>query len=159
MKNTIFAAALLIGLPIAAQLPPQVCQVTIAAPTGEEPVSAQGDVIGTARIPKNSFLWVFARRDDQPRNFLWPQQGIAANDLVQDVSGIPKFEAPIHYGERADTNKNFRVILVVVDPLQNQKLEKWREEAPGNGYRPWIGLPRSVDGCTPTQVVVRKVDH
>jgi hypothetical protein len=155
-------AALLIALggTISAQPSHQTCEVTIAAPTAEEPVGAQGDVAGTARIPKNSFLWIFSRRDDQPRNFLWPQQGIGAEDLSQDTQGgIPKFEASIHYGERFDTNKNFRVLLVVVDALQNQKLEKWREEAPGNGYKPWIGLPRSVDGCTPTQVVVKKVEH
>jgi hypothetical protein len=141
------------------QTPSTPCEVTISAPTGEEPVGAQGDVVGTAKIPKNSFLWLFARRDDQPRNFLWPQQGIAAGDLAPSAAGAPRYAGSVHYGERPDTDKLFRVILVVVDPLENQKLEKWREEAPENNYKPWIGLPRSVEGCTPVQVVVKKVEH
>ncbi len=156
---TVLAVVLLIGLRgvLPAQAP--ACQVTIKAPTGEEPVGAQGDVTGTAQIPRNAYVWLLARRDDQPKNFLWPQQGIAATDLAQQSAGPPKFEASVHYGELPDTNKNFRVIVVVVDADQSHKLEKWREEAPTKGYRPWIGLPRSVEGCTPAEVVVKKVDH
>jgi hypothetical protein len=157
---TFIAVVLLLGLPNVTTAQTQPCQVTITAPKGEDRVGAQGDIIGTAQIPPNSFVWTFARRDDQPRNFLWPQQGVAAADLVQPAGGgPPKFEASLHYGERVDINKNFRIIVLVVDAVQNQNLEKWREEAPGNGYRPWIGLPRSVEGCTPVQVVVKKVEH
>jgi hypothetical protein len=156
--TTVLAAVLLIGLPGVLSAQAQACLVAIKAPTGEEPVGAQGDVTVTAQIPRNAYVWLLARRDDQPKNFLWPQQGIAAADLVQQSGGPPKFEASVHYGEPSDTNKNFRVIAIVVDADQSQKLENWREEAPTKGYRPWIGLPRSVEGCTPAQVVVKKVE-
>jgi len=155
---TVLAVVLLTGWPRPASAQTSACQVTIKAPTGEEPVGAQGDVTGTAQIPPNAYVWLLARRDDQPRNFIWPQQGIAAADLVQQSGGPPKFELSVHYGEPPDTNKNFRVIAIVVDADQHHKLERWLEEAPAKGYRPWIGLPRSVEGCTPAQVVVKKVE-
>src|SRR5207249_8773949 len=113
---TVIAVALLLGLPGATTAQTLACEVTITAPKGEDRVGAQGGIIGTAQIPPNAYMWIFARRDDQPRIFLWPQQGIAAADLVQSpAGGLPKFEASVHYGERVDTNKNFRIIVIVVD--------------------------------------------
>ena len=155
---TVSAVVILFGLPGAIPAQTAACQVTITAPSGEEPVGSQGDVTGTAQIPRNAYVWLLARRDDLPKNWVWPQQGVAAADLVQQSGGPPKFEAAVHYGEPPDTHKNFRVIAIVVDADLNQKLEKWLEEAPAKGYRPWIGLPRTVEGCTPAQVVVKKVE-
>jgi hypothetical protein len=130
----------------------QQCDVKVTAPKAEEWVVEQGDVIGTGKIPDHSFLWILVRRDDQPKKFFWPQQALAA----KDVNGSPQWKISVHYGVPADRGHNFKVVAVIVDEATNERLENWREQAPSNDYKPLIGMPSSVAGCDPVEVIVKK---
>ena len=145
--STICITLFLAGVALAQQ-----CDVNVTAPKAEEWVVEQGDVIGTAMLPKDSFLWVLARRDDQPKRFFWPQQGLAA----KDVKGSLPWKISVHYGVPDDRGHDFKVVVVVVDEATNARLENWREQAPSNNYKPLVGMPSSVAGCDPVEVIVKK---
>ena len=130
----------------------QQCDVKITAPKAEEWVVEQGDVIGTGKIPKDSFLWLLVRRDDQPKRFFWPQQGLAA----KDVNNTSQWRISVHYGVPADRGHDFRVVVVIVDEATDDRLENWREQAPANNYKPLVGMPSTVAGCDPVEVIVKK---
>jgi hypothetical protein len=130
----------------------QQCDVRVTAPKPEEWVVEQGDVIGTGKIPKDSFLWVLGRRDDQPKRFFWPQQGLAA----KEVNSSAQWKISVHYGVAEDRGHDFRVVVVIVDEATNARLESWREQAPSNNYRPLVGMPTSVPSCDPAEVIVKK---
>lgn len=130
----------------------QECGVKFTAPKAEEWVMEQGDVVGTGSITKDSFLWILVRRDDEPKKFFWPQQGLPA----KDVNGKPQWKISAHYGVTDDRGHDFKVIGVVVDQATNARLEKWREEALENNYKPLVGMPSSISGCDPVEVVVKK---
>jgi hypothetical protein len=128
----------------------QQCDVKLVAPKAEEWVVEQRDVIGTAKIPKDSFLWV--RRDDQPKTFFWPQEGLPGERRQRRRA----MDVSVHYGVPADRGHNFEAVIVVVDEATNALLERWREQEPSNGYEPLVGMPASVAGCDPAEVIVKK---
>src|SRR5258708_1370658 len=124
MRN-LFSAGLsiCITLCLASVMHAQQCDVKVTSPKAEEWVTEQGDVIGTGKIPKDSFLWGLGRRDDEPKRFFWPQQGLAA----KDVNSLPQWTISAHYGVSDDRGHDFRLVVVVVDEATNARLENWRE--------------------------------
>jgi hypothetical protein len=152
MRKTLSAASLMWMMLFASVAFAQQCEVKLTSPNAEEWVVEQGDVIGTAKIPTGSFLWVLVRRDDQPKKFFWPQEGLAA----KEVNGILQWRVSVHYGVAADRGHDFRAVTVVVDEATNARLENWREQAPSNDYKPLVGMPSSVAGCDPVEVIVKK---
>jgi len=152
MRQTLSAASLMCIALFASVAFAQQCEVKLTAPKAEEWVVEQGDVIGTGKVPNGSFLWVLVRRDDQPKRFFWPQQGLAA----KDVNSAPQWKISVHYGVPADRGHDFKVVTVMVDEATNARLENWREQAPSNDYKPLVGMPSSVAGCEPVEVLVKK---
>lgn len=153
MRNLYRAASLIcMTLFLASSALAQRCEINIIAPKPEQSVGEQGDVIGTAHIPYDTFLWVLVRRNDQPKTFYWPQQGLSA----KEVNGGSQWKISAHYGVPADRGHDFKVVVAIVDRATNDGLEKWREEAPSNNYAPYVGMPSSVAGCDPVEVIVKK---
>jgi hypothetical protein len=131
----------------------QTCTSAISFPKTGEKVREQEDVKGTASIPADTYLWVLARRDDQPKTFFWPQGSVKASDMQGEP---PTWDVSITFGVDRDKGKRFRVVVIIVDAATHARLTRWMEEAPAKNYAPWQGLPTTVKGCTLTDVVVEK---
>ena len=126
------------------------CQVAISAPKEGANVGEVGTAEGTAAIPTRGFLWILAHKAGL--NGWWPQ-----GDGHADIrSG--QWEVSVHYGQARDIGSKFEVAAVVVDRDDNNRLERWVEDAPGKGYPPTT-FPNSLAGCPIKKAAVIKTSH
>jgi hypothetical protein len=144
-------AALWLHMPATSAQTPGVdgmCSVTITSPKEGEPVGPDGDVSGTAAIPVDKFLWVFAHRKGL-QNW-WPQGGGPAS-VIQG-----SWHVAVTYGLQRDIGRDFEIAATLVDGEANAKLKAWFERADRTGTYPPVPFPSAAVGCPIVRITVRK---
>lgn len=124
------------------------CAIAITSPKFGEPVAGSGDVIGTAKIPSNEFLWVFAHRQGLAG---WFPQGDGSSPVSQG-----NWSVVVTYGVERDVGHDFDVVVAAVNSSVNADLQNWFAKADSTGVYPPIPFPASDTACPVAKVTVRK---
>lgn len=126
----------------------QNCEIQITSPNVGDPTAGMGIVSGNAVLPANSYLWVFAHKQDFTG---WWPQGNGAAYLLDN-----QWDVSVFYGVQGETGL-FEVIAIIVGEEAHKKLEKWVQEAPNTDppYKP-IALPEALENCASSVLIVKK---
>jgi hypothetical protein len=126
----------------------QNCEVRITKPAEGSQVAGTALISGTATLPTNGHLWIFAHQVGF--NGYWPQGGGPAQLTGRD------WDVFVYFGQRGIYGR-FEVIAMVVDDQTHRNLQDWVQRAPNTipPYQP-IPLPTMIDGCSITRLRVEK---
>lgn len=154
LESAILVFLSLVPLPASGPSPvlgtPTTCSVTITEPRPGQEVAAHLDAVGTATVPANGHLWLFARRASYRSLELWWPQG----DGVVEASG--HWKVLVSIGEARDVGAEFDITAAVFDHDQHVKLRDYFRNAARDGYKP-MEMPAAT--CVATTVTVKKTRH
>ena len=153
----LFAATLVLvtAIPTAAQekgakRSDEKCSVVISFPGVGSKVAENGDARGTAKgLPVGSRLWILAHR--MGLALWWPQGGGEVS-----VPAAGEWLATVTYGTERDQGSKFEVAAIVVDEPTHASLTKWIAQAEATGRYPGMSMPKTVDACSVSRVIVTR---
>ena len=147
-----FAATVVVLLPLyTTPLQGETCEIQIETPSDGASLGAKTTVEGTATLPDNSHLWVFAAI--RGLRGWWPQGGGGAELLGGEWAVLAYLGGP------QDIGSDFRLAAAVVNDAVNTELEAWVADGDRTGdYRP-RKFPDVLEGCPVVTIKVTKVSH
>ncbi|HEX7181354.1 MAG TPA: hypothetical protein VF756_05885 [Thermoanaerobaculia bacterium] len=125
------------------------CQIQVTEPTLGQEVAGRAKVEGTAKIPADHHLWVFARHESfRELDVWWPQrEGSVAPDTG-------KWKVSATLGGPQDLGDEFDVAVAVVAEQQDMRIREWfRVSMRAKDYQP-IEMPAAV--CVSPVLKVKK---
>jgi len=122
------------------------CAVEITSLKAGDKVGQSVTVRGTATIPADGYLWIFARKSSLGNQW-WPQAG----GPVEIANG--EWEAEVFFGRAEDVGSNFDVAAVVVNAQTSAALTKWFATAKALDYPP-VSFPDANSSCSIVKVKV-----
>lgn len=125
------------------------CDITITSPKDGESVDPNGDVLGTATIPSDKFLWVLAHRKGLVG--WWPQGGGSAS-IAQG-----RWHTAVAFGTPADSGRDFEIAAVAVDGETNTRLNAWVERTNVTFTYPPTAFPPTSPNCAIAQITVTRM--
>ena len=126
------------------------CEVKITSIKEGEHVGPSATIGGTATLPLEGYLWLFARKTSMGNQW-WPQAGGA---IVPDGK-TSAWKAEVFFGVPSDIGSNFDVSAVVVNQQTDKDLTQWFSTAQQRGYPP-VRFPDSISSCRIVSVTVTK---
>jgi hypothetical protein len=127
------------------------CEAKITSLKQGDKVGPSATVRGTANVPLDGYLWLFARKTSMGNQW-WPQAGGAVNP--DDTTS--EWEAEVFFGIPADIQSNFDVVAVVVNQQTDRDLTKWFSTA--HQTRQPVRFPDAISGCPIVRVRVTKIE-
>ena len=126
------------------------CEAQITSLKQGDKVGPSATVRGSANIPVDGYLWLFARKTSMGNQW-WPQAGGA----IKPEGPNNEWEAEVFFGIPADIQSNFDVVAVVVNQQTDKGLTKWFSTA--HQTRQPVRFPDAISGCPIARVRVTKI--
>ncbi|HKH47673.1 MAG TPA: hypothetical protein VKM72_23700 [Thermoanaerobaculia bacterium] len=155
-KSSRFPSALLlllaISAPVCAQSSGTPCVVQVIKPNPGQEAGSHVDVEGTAELPPDHHVWVFARHESfRGSDEWWPQN----EGRVSPENG--KWNVRAVLGGPQDVGDDFDVAVAVFTPGQHRQLRDFLRKGRETGNYPPIEMPDAA--CPPVLRVVRKTSN
>lgn len=125
------------------------CNIAITSPKDGELVGLDGDVLGTATIPPDKFLWVLAHRKGLVG--WWPQGG-GSSSIAQG-----RWHTAVAFGAPSDNGRDFEIAAVAVDGETNTRLNAWVERTNVTFTYPPTAFPPTSSNCAIAQITVTRM--
>lgn len=128
----------------------RICDIVITEPQDNAAVGREIIVKGKANIPRGSYLWVLARRNDF-KPLWWPQREAEIDPRTK------KWSATAVFGVAQDVGWTFDIGVIAVDKSGHSFLKNYWLKAMRTGdWRP-IEIPETQ--CPPKIIKVKKTNH
>jgi hypothetical protein len=144
-------ALLLTSAPPPARSSAADCLIQVSEPHPGQGVGRGVVVEGTATLPPNYHLWVFARHESFRPSGWWPQN----ESRVDPDTGKWKVYATI--GGPQDIGDDFDVAVAAFASKPHLELQSYLKDARKTGQYPPIEMPAAA--CPPSVLIVKKTSH